>query len=122
MYHKITLVGRLGGTPECKYTEQGKAVTNFSLAVDCGFGSNKKTMWVRVSCWEKTAEAVNTYCDKGSVVLVEGQLRPGDDGSPRTYDSKGTTKASYEVTAQVVRFIGGKKGDAAPADGDDLPF
>jgi hypothetical protein len=68
-------------------------------------------------------------------VLVEGRLNPDDNGNPRIWNaSDGTPRASFEVTAQTVQFLGGPGGDAvsAPAeDGgglglpeteDDIPF
>ena len=57
MFLTVIFVGHCGKEPEMRYTPQGKAVTSFSVAVDDGFGQNKKTIWLRVSCWDKTAES-----------------------------------------------------------------
>ena len=61
----------------------------------------KETTCFRVSVWGKQAESCNTYLQKGSSVLVEGELRPDKEtGNPRTYTrNDGSTGASYEVTA-----------------------
>lgn len=117
MYHKLTIVGNLGSDPIMKYTPDGKAVTTFSVAA-----SNKKdeTVWFRVSTWEKQAEVCNQYLHKGSKVLVEGRLNPGDGGSPRMWQkTDGSWASNYEVTADKVRFLSGKSDDAPD---DDVPF
>lgn len=117
MYQKIIIIGNLGSDPEMRYTPATKAVTTFSVAVN----NRDETMWVRVSAWEKLAESCNQYLHKGSKVLVEGRLRPDENGNPRVYQRKdGTWAASYEVTAESVRFLDGK-ADSEPAD-VDVPF
>ena len=113
MYHRITIVGNLGRDPEMKYTTDGKAVTTFSVAA-----SNRKdeTVWFRVSTWDKQAETCNQYLHKGSKVLVEGALKP----EINVYQRKdGSYAASYDVTADTVRFLSGK--DEQPAN-DEVPF
>ena len=110
MYTNITIVGNLGKDPAMRYTQAGKAVTKFSMAAKTGFGDNEKTIWFQVSCWGNTAEAVNNYVSKGSKVLVEGELIPGDNGSPKLWTTKdGEIAASYEVTAKVVKFLDSKR-------------
>ena len=113
MYHRIIICGNLGKDPEMKYTTDGKAVTTFSVAA-----SNRKdeTTWFRVSTWEKLAETCNQYLHKGSKVLVEGALKP----EINVYQRKdGSYAASYDVTADTVRFLSGK--DEQPAN-DEVPF
>lgn len=129
MYHTIIIVGNLGRDPEMRYTPAGKAVTSFSVAVSDGFGENKKTIWFRVSAWEKQAETCNQYLKKGSRVLVEGRLQADEAGNPRQWaDQSGEKRASYEVTAVTVRFLSGgaepheaaaPSVDAAP---EEYPF
>jgi single-strand DNA-binding protein len=74
-----------------------------------------------VSVWGKQAEACQKYLSKGAKVLVEGRLRPDASGNPTTFQRKdGTWSASFEVTAENVRFLDGK-ADSEPA-GLDVPF
>jgi single-strand DNA-binding protein len=73
-YHKTILTGFIGGKIDLRYTPEAKAVAQFSVAVNDGWGDNKKTIWYRVTAWEKTAENCNQYLGKGSRVLVEGRL------------------------------------------------
>lgn len=132
MWHKIVFVGRLGKDVELRYSPDGKAVASFPVAVDDGFGDNKKTIWLRVSVWEKQAESCNQYLHKGSLVLVEGRLTPDPKtGGPRIFKRQdGTEGASFEVSASTVRFIGGKDAAQPEAqrqavgnqDDEDFPF
>lgn len=130
-----TVLGRAGRDPEMRFTPAGKAVTNLSVAADVGFGTNKKTVWFRVTFWDKLAEVVNQYVGKGDTVYIEGELVPDETGGPRIWTKQdGTPSASFELNAQTFRFTGGKSDDARkqktafePAgpdigDGDDMPF
>ncbi len=109
MYSKIVLVGNLGNDPEMRYTPNGQAVCSFSVAVnrrwnDAQGATHDETTWYRVSTWGKLAEQCSQYLSKGRLVLVEGdRLKAnafmGRDNQPA---------ASLELTAQVVRFMGGR--------------
>lgn len=112
MFHTIIIVGNLGRDPEMRYTPNGNAVTDFSVATSRQYTPSdgepvKETVWFRVATWNKLAETCNQYLKKGSRVLVEGRLRPDPGtGSPRIWNRQdGTPAASFEVTAQVVRFL-----------------
>ena len=122
MYHTIILAGRLSAEPNLRYTPAGKAVCNFNVAVDDGYGDKKKTVWFRVTAWDKTAENVNQYLGKGSQVLIEGRMNPDENGGPIIWErSDGTPAASYEITASTVRFLGGK-GEPKAEQSDDFDF
>ena len=121
MYQKLIIIGNLGGNPEMRFTPNGDPVTTFSVATSRKYDDKDETTWFRVSVWGKQAESCNTYLSKGSKVLVEGRLRSNSDGNPNVYQRKdGTWGASYDVTADTVRFLDGKKDDA-PVD-FDVPF
>lgn len=138
MYHTIIIVGNLGKDPEMRYTPSGQAVTSFNVATSRQYtGSNgqkvKETIWFRVSAWGKQAETTNQYLRKGSKVLVEGRLVPDPtSGGPRVFTRQdGTTGASFEVSANTVRFMSTRsdgEGDAGGMDipegdaGDEIPF
>ena len=120
MYHTIIIVGNVGKDPEMRYTPAGQAVTSFSVATSrhytAGTGEQvKETIWFRVSTWGKTAEVCNQYVKKGSKVLVEGRLTPDKNtGSPRVFTKQdGSTGATYEVTAQTIRFLSAR-GEGSP--------
>lgn len=133
MFSQITLVGRLGSDPTMRFTPGGKAVTTFSLATSRSYtdSAGKKvdeTTWWRVSAWGAQAESCNQYLSKGSAVLVVGRLRPDPEtGGPRVYTRKdGTTGASFEVTAENVRFLPSglqqQEGMSDTEIDDGLPF
>jgi single-strand DNA-binding protein len=101
-YQKITIVGNIGKAPEIKYTPQGKAVCSFSVAVTEGI-DKEHTEWFAVEVWEKTAEAVAKYCDKGSHVLVEGRMK-----TRKWTDKDGNNRYSTDLKASRVEFLGSK--------------
>ena len=121
MYHKVTIVGYLGRDPEMRYTGDGTPVTNFSVATSRKYSRSDgsqvdETVWFRVSAWRRLAEVCNQYLPKGRLVLVEGRLQTDDRGNPRTFTrSDGTVGASFEVTAQEIKFLGGR-GEGPPSD------
>jgi len=127
MYHTIIIVGNVGRDPEMRYTPSGSAVTSFSVAVSDGFGEKKKTIWFRVSAWEKLAETCNNYLKKGSRVLIEGRLSANENGNPKIFNRQdGTATASFEVTANVVRFLSSRPEESDDMggidDGSEIPF
>jgi single-strand DNA-binding protein len=143
MYQTIIIVGNVGRDPEMRYTPSGQAVTSFSVATNRQYTNNnaetvKETIWFRVSAWGKTGETCNQYLKKGSKVLVEGRLTADPaTGGPRIWQAQdGSSRASFEVSAQTVRFLssrseseGGGMGStapvdegSAPAETEDIPF
>lgn len=133
MYNKVTLVGRLVRDPELRYTTSGKAVANFTIAVDRGFGKDKdggesQADFIKVSCWDKQAEFVSNYLKKGRLVLVDGSIRTG------SYEKEGQKVYTTEVAANRVislekadRSEGGMSNPveevfAPNIDDDDVPF
>jgi len=139
MYHKVILVGNLGRDPEMRFTPSGQAVTNMSVATNRVYtGSDgqqvKETVWFRVSVWGKQAESCHQYLRKGRPVLVEGRLIADENGNPRVWSRQdGTSGTSFEVSAQTVRFLGGREEPGAPVGGegpmaagmeteDEIPF
>jgi single-strand DNA-binding protein len=131
MYQSITIVGNLGREPEMRYAPSGKPVTSFSVAVSDGFGEHKKTVWFKVTAWDKQAESCAQYLHKGSKVLVEGHLQATDQGECRTWTgTDGRVRATFELTASTVRFLStpqeeGQQQDRAPAatpEAAEVPF
>ena len=143
MYQTIIIAGNLGRDPEMRYLQSGQAVTSFSVATNRQYTNSrgeqiKETIWFRVSAWGRQAEICNQYLSKGSKVLVEGRLTADPNtGGPRVWTGQdGSTRASFEINAQTVRFLssrgevvqgsGGEggvmdAGDMLPPE-DDIPF
>ena len=122
MYSKTLIVGHLGRDPEMRYTPSGSPVTSFSVATnrrwtDQNGQTQEKTTWFRVTAWGKLAELCNQYLSKGRMVLVEGDV----EASAWTAQD-GEARASLELTARNVRFLGGKDlaGPVPPRMGSDM--
>ena len=131
MYQQITLIGNLGNDPDRRYTPNGAAVTNFSVATSNKYTKKdgekvSETTWFRVSIWGAAAEAANTYLQKGSKVLVVGRMTVDKaTGGPRVYESNGAWKSSFEVTASEVKFLdsrGTNEQKSPQQDEMDSPF
>jgi single-strand DNA-binding protein len=125
MYQKLMIVGHLGRDPEMRYTPSGQAVTNFSVATSRKWtGSDgqqqEETVWFRVSVWGKQAESCNQYLSKGRLVLCEGRLTVDKEtGGPRVWtDQNGAPRASYEMSAYEVKFLGGRDSGGSGYSGD----
>ena len=128
MYQRIVLVGNLGRDPEMRYTPNGTPVTSFSVATNRKYTASDgqmkdETLWFRISVWGKQAETCNQYLSKGQKVLVEGSLVGDESGGPRVWTGQdGKPRASFEVRAQTVRFLGRREGEgASPSGGTPAP-
>jgi single-strand DNA-binding protein len=104
LLNRIILIGRLTRDPELRYTPNtGTAVASFGLAVDSGFGDNKRTDFINIEVWRKQAENCAQYLHKGSMAAVEGRLQI------RSYEGKdGQKRTVAEVVADNVRFLSPK--------------
>ena len=112
--NKVVLMGRLTRDPDVRYTQTGKVVTQFTLAVDRPFKSadgNKEVDFVPVVVWGKIAEMIGNGCHKGHRLLVDGRLQI------RSYDAKhGTKRWVTEIIANSVEFIERRSDTAKPTD------
>ena len=112
--NKVILVGRLAQDPEVRYTQSGKAVASFNLAVENNFGNEKKADFIPIVAWSKLAEICGNNIGKGRKILVEGRLQI------RSYEGKeGQKKRVAEVIAQTIEFLGSKK-TSEPSIADDM--
>ena len=133
MSYQISIFeGMVGRDAEMRFTPSGQAVTSFSIGVNDEYTNSagekvKDVLWIRVTVWGKLAEVCNQYVKKGKAVLVEGKFKGGTDGNPKMFTKKdGTSSASFELTANTVRFLspaaeGEKTQNAAPTE-EDFPF
>ncbi len=131
MINKAILMGRLTRDPVIRHTDSGKAVCNFTVAIDNGYGEEKSADFISCVAWNKTAEFVDKYFVKGRMIIVVGRIQT------RTWEDRdGKKNYVTEVVASEVAF-GESKKDAAtnsaghtaagddftPIDSDDdLPF
>lgn len=97
-------MGRLTKDPELKTTPSGKAVTSFSVAVDNGYGDNKKTSFIDCVAWEKRAETICKTLKKGSLIGIEGRIET------RNYEDKnGNNRKAVEIVISDFHFAESKK-------------
>lgn len=113
-FNKVFLLGRLARDPEIRYTQNGSAIANMTVATDESFvGSDgnkvERTEWHRVTVFGKAAENCGNYLGKGSLVHVEGSL-----ATRKWQDQNGHDRYTTEIKAQRVQFLdrreGGKDG------------
>ena len=105
MVNKIFIVGRLARDPELRYTQNGSAIANMTVATDESFtGSDgnkvERTEWHRVTVFGKMAENCGNYLGKGSLVHVEGSL-----ATRKWQDQNGQDRYTTEIKAQRVQFL-----------------
>lgn len=103
MLNRIVLIGRLTKDPELRYTQSGKAVGSFTLAVDrpyIGNDGNRETDFINIVVWNKSGENCAQYLAKGKMAAVDGrlQIRPYED-------KNGQKRYATEVVADNVRFL-----------------
>jgi len=123
--NRVTLLGRLGGDPELKYTPNGQAVCNFSLATseswtDKNNGQKQeRTEWHRIVVWGKLGELCNQYLEKGRQALVEGKI------ATRSWETEdGSKRYSTEIIASNIQFLGSpsqQTGQPQQAPGTSTP-
>src|SRR5687768_13815627 len=118
-FNKIIIVGNLGRDPELRYTPQGVAVCNFSLATnekkrDKSGEMQDVTTWFRVTLWRNQAENAHKYLTKGSPIYIEGRL-----GLEEWTDRDGKNRYTLEVQGTEMHFIGrGERGGDEYSGGD----
>ncbi|SMC00028.1 single-strand binding protein [Thermanaeromonas toyohensis ToBE] len=118
MLNRVILIGRLVRDPELRYTPNGVAVANFTLAVDRPYVNQqgeRETDFIRISLWRRLAETCASHLGKGRLVAVEGRLQV------RTYEtSDGQRRQVTEVVADDVRFLDWPKDRAASTGVEEI--
>ena len=120
-------IGRLTRDPEGRYTQSGKAIASFTLAIDrrrSGDG-NQQADFIQCVAWEKIAEVISQYVTKGQKIAVEGRIQT------RSYDKDGRKVYVTEVVVQSMEFCESRRNSSAGGAGDypgtpvpdeDIPF
>ncbi len=120
MLNTVALMGRLTREPELKTAQSGVSFATFGLAVDNGFGENKRTDFFEVVAWRKTGELAATYLQKGALIGLRGRLE-----QQRWQDDRGNNRSAVKVVAEDITFGEKKKEDPelVPFEGGgELPF
>ena len=121
--NKVMLIGNLGRDPEIRYTTNGQAVANFTLATterytDREGERQENTEWHRIVAWGRLAEICGEYLTKGRMVYIEGSIRT------RSWEDKeGNTRYTTEIVARNMQMLGGQGGrtEAPSAPDDKVP-
>ena len=130
MINNVVIMGRLTKDPELKTTQSGLSVVSFTVAVDrnCQKDGERRADFLNVVAWRQTAEFVEKYFAKGSMIAIQGSIQT------RKYEDKsGNKRTSVEIVADNVSFCGSKTGSGKPnlnvsnddfeeIGNDDLPF
>ena len=121
--NKVILIGNLGRDPETRYSPDGAAICNVSIATtsqwkDKATGERKEeTEWHRVTFYGRLAEIAGEYLKKGRSVYVEGRLKT------RKYkDKEGIEKYSTDIIADQMQMLGSREGMGGGGRSDDGGF
>ncbi len=124
--NKVILVGRLGRDPEVRYTPDGTAIANFSIATseewkDKGTGEKKeRTEWHRIVAFRRLGEICGEYLSKGRQVYIEGRLQTRD-----WQDKDGVKRYTTEIVAAQMQMLGSRDSydnkSAAGFQRDEIP-
>ena len=136
MINKAILIGNLGADPEVRYTQNGAAVANFSVATTESWVKDdkkeEKTEWHRIVAFGRLGEICGEYLSKGSKVYIEGRIQT------RQWDDRdGNKRYTTEIVAREMKMLssrgagsdqggGGSSPEEPPLPepmmGDDVPF
>ncbi|HZH57194.1 single-stranded DNA-binding protein [Yanghanlia caeni] len=121
--NKVILIGNLGRDPEVRYSPDGVAICNISLATtstwkDRATGERREeTEWHRVVFYNRLAEIAGEYLRKGRAVYVEGRIKT------RKWQDKETGQDRYstEIVAEQMQMLGGRGDDMGGGDFNQAP-
>ncbi len=134
--NKVMLIGRLGKDPEVRYTSNGDAVADLSLATSEKFKSangqaTERTEWHKLIVWRQTAEFAKQYLKKGQLVYAEGKIT-----TRKWQDKEGNNRYNTEIQVRTLTALGSLGGgsnssnqqqqqsapNSNPSQDDDIPF
>jgi single-strand DNA-binding protein len=126
MFHQTIVLGNVGKDSEMRYTPDGTPVTDFTVAVNEKWDGGERTTWYKITCWKRLAEVCAEYVRKGMQVMVIGTVK-----ASAWSDQEGNPRASLDLNAREVKFLGGRaepSADGMPAPAppeqgeENLPF
>lgn len=118
MLNVVVIIGRLARDPELRQTTTGKSVASFRIACDRGrkdANGQSQADWLDVVAWDRTAEFICKYFQKGSLIVIDGRLQT------RQYqDKNGQNRTAVEIVANNINFAGPKS--SSPASNGDAGY
>lgn len=117
--NRVILTGRITNKPELRTNEGGTSKCQFSLAVHRPMAKegSQDVDFISVTVWNKQAENLCRYQDKGSLIAVEGELR-----NDRYTDSEGNDRTFSNVLANRIEYLGGKKEEEKKEESESDPY
>lgn len=100
----VTLTGRVGNDPEIKYFESGSCKASVSLAVDEFINGEKRTNWIPIEAWGKTAEIIANHTSKGKQIGIQGSLK-----ADSYQDKEGNNRKRLYVRVDRIELLGSKE-------------
>jgi len=116
MLNQVVMVGRLVATPEVRETENGKKVSNITMAVQRSYKNAEgvyETDFVDCTLFDGVAQNTSEYCKKGDIVGVKGRIQT------EIYEKDGENKKSTNIIAEKITFLSSSKEHTKEND-DDL--
>ena len=105
----VQIIGNLGNDPETKMLPSGQRIITFSIATSSKKKGEETSTWWSVTIWDKKFDPMLPHIKKGTLLLIVGDLAP-----PKTYtDKNGQIKVNLSVSADIIRFLPGKKKEDA---------
>lgn len=119
MINTVALMGRLTYEPELRKTPSGVSVISFQIACDRNYqksGEERKSDFIDCTAWRQTAEFIERYFHKGSMIAVEGSIQ-----TENYTDKDGNKRKQVQVVASNVSFCGSRSESAANNQGYSQP-
>lgn len=114
--NRVHLIGHVGRDPECRYTQSGTAVANFTVATNEYAGKDQpaRTEWHSIVVWDKLADVAQKYITRGKQVYIEGRLQTRD-----WVDKEGVKHYKTEIVALNLQLLGRKDDQPASESAAD---
>ena len=107
MCNKVFLTGRVTREWEIRATSNGTTIARNSIAVDSGYGDNKRTDFINLTAFGKTAETLEKYGFKGQKMLIEGRIQTG------SYEKDGVKHSTTDIIIDRSEFLSFKDNNAS---------
>lgn len=115
--NKVILVGNLGRDPEVRYSPNGQAVANVTIATSDSWKDKtsgekqERTEWHRIVFFGRLAEIAGEYLKKGAQIYVEGRLQ-----TRKWQDKDGHDRYTTEIVASEMQMLGSRGGAGMPSE------
>ena len=122
--NKVILIGNLGRDPEVRYSPNGQAIANVTMATSESWKDKtsgekqERTEWHRVVFFGRLAEIAGEYLKKGAQIFIEGRLQ-----TRKWQDKDGQDRYTTEIVANEMQMLGSRSGAGMPSDNynQDVP-